>query len=105
MKKNINDALGSFPCTNEGEVWFGVITSVENYGSHYEMHVQARSGLTIIFGKTKAGNFLSIPVFDVGSELAHLKDRFWNTERLTRILGEVDGITVAEALYHISDYI
>ncbi len=105
MKKDINNALGSFSCTNEDEVWFGVIKDIENYGSHYEMHVQARSALTVIFGKTKAGNFLSVPAFDAGSELSHLSDRFWNTERLTSILGEVDGITVAEALYHVSEYI
>jgi hypothetical protein len=28
---------------------------------------------------------------------------FWNTEKLTSVLGEVDGITVAQALYALAD--
>lgn len=35
----------------------------------------------------------------------NLKDKFWNTEKLTEILGKVAGITVAEALFAVSDTI
>lgn len=104
MKNKLNEPV-SFPCTNEGQLWYGIITYIENYGSHYEMRIESRSALTVILGKTSSGNFLCIPAFNVGSELAHLKDIFWNTERLISILGEVDGVTVAEALYYISEYI
>lgn len=104
MKNKLNEPV-TFPCRNEEELWYGVITYIENYGSHYEMHIESRSALTVIFGKTNVGNFLCIPAFNVGSELAELRDTFWNTERLISILGEVDGITVAEALYYISDTI
>ena len=40
-----------------------------------------------------------MPDFGVGCHLVDLKDIFWNTEKLTAVLGEVDGITVASALY------
>lgn len=105
MKKDLSVALGIFTCSNEEDEWFGEIKYIESYGSHYEMGINARSSIKVIFGKTRAGNFLSVPEFEKGSELSYLKDRFWNTEALTRVLGEVDGITVAEALCHVSNYI
>jgi len=44
-----------------------------------------------------------MPDFGAGCHLVDLKDRFWNTEKLSDVLGEVDGITVAEALYALAD--
>ncbi len=105
MMGNNLEEFGSFSCENKGELWCGQIKYIKNYGSHYEMRVEARSGITIIFGETISGNFLCVPAFNVGCELAYLKDKFWNSERLIYILGEVDGITVAEALSYVSDYI
>jgi len=37
--------------------------------------------------------------------LAILKDRFWNTESLSSVLGEVDAVTVAQALFVLADKI
>lgn len=42
-----------------------------------------------------------MPDFDVGCHLANLNDTFWNMERLTEVLGVVDGVTVAYALLHL----
>jgi hypothetical protein len=39
-----------------------------------------------------------MPDFDAGCHLVSLNDVFWNTERLTKVLGIVDGVTVAYAL-------
>jgi len=44
-----------------------------------------------------------MPDYDTGCHLSNLKDKYWNTERLTAVLGEVDGITVAQALYVLAD--
>ncbi len=44
-----------------------------------------------------------MPNYDAGCHLSDIKDRFWNAEQLTATLGEVDGITVAEALYTLAD--
>jgi hypothetical protein len=87
------------------EKWVGKITQIENYGSHYEISIQSRSAITVIIGKTSAGSFACIPNFNRGCHLGNLDDIFWNTESLTRILGNVDGITVACALATVSSHI
>lgn len=46
-----------------------------------------------------------MPDFGAGCHLVNLKDKFWNTEKLTEVLGKVDGITVTEALFAVSDTI
>jgi hypothetical protein len=91
-----------FTCKYDQENWQGEIQSVYNHGSHFEMVIQSRSGIKIIFGKSNDGHFLSAPDFGVGCHLAGLSDKFWNSEQLIRILGPIDGITVAEALKEFS---
>lgn len=90
--------MEKFRCKTKKESWVGHISYLKNYGSHYEMYVESRSSLIVTFGETRSGNFLCIPNFNVGCELVHLRDRFWNKERLISLLGEVDGTTVEEAL-------
>ncbi len=85
------------------ETWSGRITHLKNYGSHIELSIESRSSLLVLFGKTSRGFFASIPDFGSGCHLVHPVDIFWNTESLTRVLGTVDGITVATALYTVAD--
>lgn len=88
---------------NDNAKWEGVITSYVNHGDLYEIMIQSRSNLIVLFGRTSRGGFACIPDFNVGCYLADLKDKFWNTEKLCEVLGTVDGITVAEALYCLAD--
>ncbi len=97
--------MEKFRCKNKRETWIGHIRYMKNHGSHYEMYIESRSSILIIFGKKSSGNFLCVPDFNVGCELVELRDRFWNKERITSILGEVDGTTVEEALYTIRNRI
>jgi hypothetical protein len=46
---------------------------------------------------------LILPDFNVGCHLVELNDVFWNTERLTEVLGVADGVTVASALLSLAD--
>lgn len=96
-----------FECINKSsrqkERWKGKITELKIHGSHYEMRIESRSGILVIFGKTTQGGFACMPDFGAGCHLVNLKDKFWNTEKLSKVLGKVDGITVAEALYAIAD--
>jgi len=98
-----------FECENKTnhqvERWKGKIIELKNHGNHYEMRIESRSGLLVIFGKSTQGGFACMPDFGVGCHLVDLKDVFWNTEKLTEVLGKVDGITVASALYSIADKI
>jgi len=90
--------LFTFTCKNRSESWTGSITKLKNYGTHYELLIQSRSSIMVLFGKTSLGYFACMPDFNAGCHLAKLNDIFWNTERLTKVLGKADGITVAAAL-------
>jgi hypothetical protein len=93
------------PGTEFQESWDARITYFKKYGSHYEMRIESRSGILVLFGKTMMGYFACIPDFEAGCHLANLRDTFWNSEQLCRTLGEIDGITVARALYAIADMV
>lgn len=101
--------ITTFSCkldTDEGtESWTGTITKIINHGSHYEIKIESRSGINVIVGTTDGGNFACIPDWGAGCHLSSFKDSFWNEERLNKILGPIDGITVAKALYAIADYL
>ena len=84
------------------ECWSGSITTFTKYKSHYEIRIESRSGIMVVFGETSRGKFACMPDFGTGCHLVDLNNRFWNTEKLTEVLGEVDGITVSEALYVLS---
>ncbi len=98
-----------FECVNQTkrrkETWSGQITSLINYGSHFEIQIQSRSSILVLLGRTTLGNFACMPDFGAGCHLAQLKDKFYSTEKLVNVLGKVDGITVASALAAIADEI
>lgn len=86
--------------------WEARILYFKDYGSHYEMRIQSYYGsILILFGRTAFGYFVCIPDFEVGCYLSYLKDTFWNTEQLTRIIDEITGTTIAESLSAVADYI
>lgn len=95
-----------FECVNKTskriERWKGTIGYLRRYGTHYEIRIESRSSITVLFGKTSQGGFACMPDFGAGCHLVNLKDNFWNTEKLVAVLGKVDGITVASALYSLS---
>lgn len=90
---------------NKNEKWEGVITKYARHDVHYEVMIESRSSIMVLFGKTSRGGFACMPDFGAGCHLADLKNKFWNTEKLTQVLGKVDGITVATALYALADKI
>jgi hypothetical protein len=99
----------NFECINqtetESEKWEGVIKKFVKYDGYFEIMIESRSSLMVLFGKTSRGGFACIPDFGAGCHLVDLKDKFWNTEKLVEVLGTADGITVATALYALADLI
>ena len=87
-----------FKCNSNIEKWSGEIIKEHNYGSHHEIRIESRSGITVLFGKTSMGNFACMPDFNAGCHLAELDNNFYNTEKLTNVINHIDGITVANAL-------
>lgn len=98
-----------FECTmkisKKIENWYGLITKLTNFGSHYELKIESRSGFVLVIGKTSYGNFACIPDYDIGCHLSSLKDLFWNSERLCKIMNKIDAITVAHALKAFAEHI
>lgn len=88
----------NFKCTHNKTSWTGKINALKNYGSHYEMKIESRSGITVVFGKTSLGNFACIPDFKAGCHLAELNNEFYNSEKLISTMKTVDAITVAKSL-------
>ncbi len=61
----------------------------------------------IIVGKHANGNYICIPNWSIGSELAALNDRLWNNERLESCtkLGETNSGIIADALVELSHFV
>lgn len=91
-----------FTCTSKNEEWNGAITNFVQHTNSYEFWIESRSSIMVVFGTTSRGGFVCIPDFRVGCHLTDLKDKFWNTEQLVDVLGEVDGITVSTALFNLA---
>jgi hypothetical protein len=64
--------------------------------------VENRSSILVIFGKTSQGYIACLPDFNVGCHLFSLNDISWNAERLTKLLGVGDGVTVASVLLFLA---
>ena len=100
----------TYTCTNRDgmsdiDSWHGVIRII-SLDSPCEIEVRARgSSLHVLLGSHAYGNFICIPNWDIGCELASLSDSFWNLERLCNAgLRVVDAISVVDAFVALSDY-
>lgn len=62
--------------------WSGTLELIKT-GNPCEAEISARgSRFHLIVGKHAYGNYLCIPNWDIGTEVAALTDNFWNEERL-----------------------
>lgn len=87
--------------SGQSKIWSAQITSSSIDNNIVDIYVQSRSSFHIIIGKSQYGNYVCVPNFNSGCYLSTLDDIFWNTEKLVRLIGEVDGITVAKAIEYI----
>lgn len=87
--------------------WTGEIIPIRLDLEPYEAEVSARgSYFHLIVGRHAYGNYICIPNWDIGTELASLSDSFWILERLSRTkLKKVDACSVAYALVELSKYV
>lgn len=86
--------------------WKGEI-NILSMQEPYEAEINARgSNFHLIIGKHAYGNFLCLPNWDIGSEMAAMQDSFWNWERLRKAgMKSVDAHSIADALVALSEYI
>ena len=102
--------LITFECQSKGcspRRWIGTLKLIK-IGNPCEEEVSARgSRFHLIAGKHAYGNYICIPNWDIGTELAVLTDNFWNEERLRNHskLKKADICTVVAALNVLTEYI
>ncbi|NLN50034.1 MAG: hypothetical protein GX149_00195 [Acholeplasmataceae bacterium] len=84
--------------SRKNECWNGQISNWQDYGNYYELEIHSRSRILVILGQSSYGNFACMPDFGAGCHLSELDNIFYNTKKLCRVLGKVDGITVANAI-------
>ena len=81
------------------QTWQGTIEIMKLAAGHIEAAITGRgSYFHVITGPQINGNYICIPNYNVGSELAPYKDYFWNKEQLSRVMGVIDATTVATGL-------
>lgn len=85
----------TFKCGNKGLCQIDVIRTT----IPYEMNLYFNgNSYHIIVGKHRYGNYICIPNWDIGCELAFFSDTFWNIERLTRHMAEIEATAIVKGL-------
>lgn len=99
-----------FECQAKGCIpgkWSGTMELIKT-GNPCEAEVSARgSRYHLIAGRHAYGNYVCIPNWNIGTELADLTDNFWNMEQFrnhTR-LKKSDICTVITALNVLANYL
>ena len=86
------------------QTWQGTIKIINVTGNHVEASMTGRgSYFHVITGPQINGNYICIPNYNIGSELASYEDLFWNKEQLTRSMGIIDATTVAMGLTYLPE--
>ena len=73
-----------------------------------EMEIKANGwNFHTIVGRHQNGNYICIPNWSIGSELAHLQDEFWNCERLCSctVLQKDNALAITRALAEADKWI
>lgn len=65
----------------------------------HELLISGRgSSFHVVLGYYTHGNYICLPLLDIGCSLAYWTDIFWNVEKLSQVMNKVDAITLASAL-------
>lgn len=96
--------MNQFKCIHMDEngneqKWTGTWEPISTGPGCHELRVCGRgSDYTVVLGQCSTGNYLVIPVMNIGCGLAGLTDVFWNAEQLSRVINTADAVTIATAL-------
>lgn len=91
------------PCQIEDQVWDCTVNNYEEYQGYKKANVSGRgSSIDFLYGTTNDYNWIALPVQEIATTLSSFTDTFWNSEKLTSLIGEVDAMTIACALSHLA---
>ncbi len=82
--------------------------NIVNTRNSTEVYISANGNtFHLLAGRHEHGNYLCIPDWSIGSELASWDDRFWNAERLRNYcsLNRSESETIAQSLTYLRPYI
>ncbi len=89
--------------TGKTDRWDLCLYIISRKGPFTEFVANGRgSSMHAIAGPQANGNFLCLPAYGVGSELAAFTNSFWNYERLSALIGPVDATTLVTALKYLN---
>lgn len=89
--------VATVPQNNRTPLWFNVHTK----GAHLYVNNTSewRNPLRhILLGSHQNGNFICIPNWNIGCELAGFSDWFWNSEQLSKQLPIEDAMCIAKGI-------
>lgn len=79
--------------------WSGSYEIMATEPNAHELLINGRgSEFQAVLGYCTYGNYVCIPLLDIGCSLAYWSDIFWNTEKLSQVMNKVDAVTLASAL-------
>ena len=98
-----------YKCTGEPDMspfkWTGEIKNTFTAENTIEAEVTARSSyFHIILGHHRFGNYLCIPNWGIGIEMAGFDDKFWTMEKLSNnypAVSKADIISIVDAVAEI----
>ena len=96
--------MNSFGCKyqyddGEEKTWIGYWDFIKNNIGYCELLVRGRgSEYRVVLGSCSTGNYLCIPLVNIGCSLACWSDRFFNIEKLSAVVNITDAVTIANAL-------
>jgi len=99
-----------YKCTDDKNIsqtsWYGDILTAHFARSMLEADVSSRgSYFQIIIGQYSKGNYLCVPNWSIGMELAGFNDLYWTLEKLTQkypSLNRVDAISITYAVAELA---
>lgn len=96
------NTLAGFAPLHERE-WKGHVRIVVQTANTVELIIEGRgSYMDTVIGKYRIGLYLCIPEINVGCPISSMSDFFWNRDRLSEQMNQIDAITVAWALKAVS---
>ncbi len=106
--KGVGIPFKAYTAASPSRKWEGEIIPIQLSEEPYEVEINARdSGFHVLIGHHSHGNFICIPNWNAGTEMASLNDVFWNRERLEQYtkLNKVDASSVACGLAVLSEHL
>ncbi len=77
------------------ETWTGSLRSFVDYGSFQLISFSARSSLLeVIVGQCDSYRWVFLPNYEIGCMQADINDIFWNSEKLSTLIGPTDASTI-----------